>query len=125
MSTIMAVLLNGIAELEYDRNKILPDYQAAYLDKMDMQMDEGIQIGEELIARPDLNQRAQFISANLVHSIKTNDEPKAAALCTYLAVRIPDLKQVKIEDRDGEVSVELVFDQEYRKQVAVQLTSLH
>ena len=125
MSSIMAVLLNGIAELEYNRDKVLPDYQAAYLDKMDVQMKEGISIGEELISDPDLNQRAQFISANLVHAIKTNDEPKAAALCTYLAVRLPELKQVKIEDHDGEVSVELVFDQEYRKQVAVQLTSLH
>ena len=93
MSSIMAVLLNGIAELEYDRDKVLPDYQAAYLDKMDVQMKEGISIGEELISD--------------------------------LAVRLPELKQVKIEDHDGEVSVELVFDQEYRKQVAVQLTSLH
>jgi hypothetical protein len=31
MSHIMAVLLNGLAELEYDRDKPLPDYQAIYL----------------------------------------------------------------------------------------------
>ena len=35
MSNIMAVLLNGIAQLEYDRNTELPDHQAVYLEKMD------------------------------------------------------------------------------------------
>ena len=45
MKTIFAVLLNGIAQIEYDRNKPLPDYQAAYLDKMDKKMDAGILIG--------------------------------------------------------------------------------
>ena len=28
----MAVFLNGIAQLEYDRNKLMPDHQAAYLE---------------------------------------------------------------------------------------------
>ena len=42
MNNIMAVFLNGIAQLEYDRDKLLPDHQAAYLDKMDARMDAGI-----------------------------------------------------------------------------------
>ena len=122
---MMAVFLNGIAELEYNREQLLPDHQAAYLDKMDGKMDEGIVVGDAMIKNPDLNQRTQFAAANLLHALKTDNEPMAAAMCSYLAIRMPELKQVRIEDRDGEVSIELVFDREYRKQVAVDFTGLH
>ena len=121
----MAVFLNGIAQLEYDRNKLLPDHQAAYLDKMDTRMDAGILVEGEMVMHPDQNQRTQFAAANLVAALNMEDESMAAAMCSYLAIRLPELKQVKIEDNDGEVSIELVFDEEYRKQVAVDFTSLH
>jgi hypothetical protein len=125
MNSIMAVLLNGIAQLEYDRDKLLPTHQAAYLDKMDATMDKGILVGSETVRNPDLNQRAQFAAANLVHALKTDDEAMAAAMCSYLAIRLPELKQVRIEEEDGEMAVELVFDQEYRRQVAVTFTPPH
>lgn len=120
MKELLAVLLNGIAQLEYNRNKPLPDYQGAYLDKMDEKMAAGIEVDGRVIADPDLGQRAQFVAANLVHAIKSDDEAGAAAMCTYLAVRLPDLTQVKVDDRDGEVSIELVFDEDYVKQFPVQ-----
>ncbi|WP_455217228.1 hypothetical protein [Kaarinaea lacus] len=124
MSNIMAVLLNGIAQLEYDRAKSLPPQQELYLDKMDQKMDEGIQVGDEIIHEPDLNQRAQFVAANLASAILSDQEASAAALCTYLATRLPELKQVKIthsNDNAAELSIELVFDEEYQKQISVQL----
>jgi hypothetical protein len=125
MSKIMAVLLNGIAQLEYDREKLLPAHQAAYLDRMDTRMDSGILIGEELVKNPDLDQRTRFAAANLAHAIQTDDESVAAAMCSYLAIRLPELKQVRIEEAQGGISIELVFDDEYRKQVAVEFTHLH
>jgi hypothetical protein len=125
MSNMMAVFLNGIAQLEYDRNKLMPDHQAAYLDKMDAKMDAGIFLDGEMIANPDLNQRTRFAAANLAAALKNNDESMAAAMCSYMAIRMPELKQVKIEDDDGEISIELIFDEEYRKQVAVDFTGLH
>lgn len=125
MSNMMAVFLNGIAQLEYDRDQLLPDHQAAYLDKMDSKMEEGIVVGSEKVENPDLNQRAQFAAANLLHALNMDDESMAAAMCSYLAIRLPELKQVRFEDDNGEVSIELVFDEEYRKQVAVEFTGLH
>lgn len=125
MGNMLAVLLNDIAQLEYDRSKALPPHQELYLDKMDQKMDEGIQLDNETISNPDLNQRAQFVAGNLVSAILNDQEAAAAALCSYLAVRLPDLKQVKIiqanDKESGEISVELVFDEEYKKQVMVQL----
>ena len=125
MSNIMAVLLNGIAQIEYDRDRLLPAHQSAYLDKMDATMDNGILIGAEVVRMPDQNQRAQFAVANLVHALKTDDESLAAAMCSYLAIRLPELKQVRIEEVDDQVAVELVFDQAYRRQVAVPFTPPH
>jgi hypothetical protein len=125
MSNIMAVMLNGIAQLEYDRDRLLPDHQAAYLDRMDTKMNDGIILGTQTITNPDQHQRTQFAAANLVHALKTDDESMAAAMCSYLAIRLPELKQVRIEDNAGEVSIELVFDEDYRRQVAVDFPPLH
>lgn len=119
MSDLMAVLLNGIAQLEYDREKPLSEYQLTYLDKMDSKMAAGVEIGEDKITEPDENQRAQFVAANLYHAIKSEDEAMCSALCSYLATRLPELKQVKLDDNEGDVTIELVFDQAYGKQVPV------
>jgi hypothetical protein len=120
MSDIMGVLLNGIAQLEYDREKLLPDHQAAYLDKMDSKMAEGISIADKTIPNPDINQRAQFVVSNLLHALKTDNEQLAGAMCSYLAIRLPDLKQVKIHEEGEEVTIEFDFENEYKKQVAVE-----
>lgn len=125
MSNLMGVLLNGIAQLEYDRDKPLPDYQGAYLEKMDSKMQQGIAVDGGSVVNPDIDQRARFVAANLAHAIKTNDESKAAAMCTYLADRLPDLKQVKIDDTAEEISIDLVFDEVYVKQIGVPVPSLH
>jgi len=125
---VMAVFLNGIAQLEYDRERLLPDQQRAYLDRMDAKMDDGILIGQETISNPDIEQRARFAAGNLVHALNTNDEAMAAAMCSYLAIRLPELKQVRIEElqeTNGQVSIEFVYDKEYRKQVAVEFNPLH
>ena len=119
MSDLLAILLNGIAQLEYDRNKPLPAHQAVYLEKMDTKMDAGIRLGDKIVDNPDVNQRAQFVAANLLDAMKSNNEEMSAALCTWLANRLPDLKQVKMNEDGDRVSIDLVFDQEYGRQTAV------
>jgi len=125
MSNIFAVLLNDIAQLEYDRDKPLPPHQAAYLDKMDAKMGAGILVGNESIKQPDINQRAQFVAANLLSTMKSNDEKMSAALCTWLANRLPDLKQLKISEDGDRISIDLVFDEDYVKQTAVSFTRIN
>jgi len=121
----MAVLLNDIAQLEYDRDKSLTEDQETYLGKMDLKMDEGIELNGNTIPNPDLEQRSQFIAANLLDAMKKNDESMSAALCSYLANRLPDLKQVKITEEGENITIDLVFDEEYTKQVAVDIPKLH
>ena len=119
MSNIMAVLINGIAQLEYDRDKALTDYQLTYLEKMDKKMDAGINIDGEIIESPELNQKIQFVVANMLSAMKSDNEGVTSSLCTYLATRLPDLKQIKIEEQDEGVSIDMVFDEEYKGQASV------
>lgn len=115
----LAILLNGIAQIEYDRNRPLPLDQADYLDKMDEKMKVGIAFGEKQIDDPDEEQRAQFVASNLYHAIRADNETLASAMTSYLAVRLPALKQVVLDDSGDEVSIELVYDKEYKSQVGV------
>lgn len=122
MSNILAVLLNGIAQLEYDRDKPLSEYQTSYLDAMDAKMDAGIDIDGQLIEQPDINQRVQFVAANMLNAMKNDEEGMTSALCSYIASRLPDLKQVKITEDDNSVTIDLVFDEDYSHQAVVHFT---
>lgn len=117
----MAVLLNGVAQLEYDRDVVLTEYQKAYLDTMDKKMDDGVTIDSKKVANPDINQRVQFVTANMINAMKEGNEGMVSALCTYVATRLPDLKQIKIDENNEEMTIDLVFDEDYKGQVKVTL----
>ena len=121
MSDSMVVLVNGEALFEYDRTKPLPENQRQYLDRMDRQMDDGITLGNEAIEKPDQQQRAQFVAFTLVTAIQQDNEAVIAAMNSYLAVRYPDLKQVKADtdQNSNKVMFDLIFDQEHKNQVKV------
>ena len=125
MSDSMVVLFNGEALFEYDRTRALPENQRQYLDRMDQQMDAGIALGNENIVNPDQQQRAQFVAFTLVTAIQEDNEAVIAAMNSYLAVRYPDLKQVKADtDEDSKkVMFDLIFDQEHKNQVKVSFNS--
>jgi translation elongation factor EF-4 len=118
----LVILLNGESQLQYDRNKPLVGQQREFLDKMDVELQRGISINHQNIEHPDLQQRAQFVALNLIQAIQNSDEQKAAAMCAYLAIFLPDLKQVKAEQQAEGVIVDLVFDEKYVNEVKVQLT---
>ena len=115
----LAILLNGIAQIEYDRDIPLDAKKADYLDNMDKRMDAGIQVGEQEIPAPTPEQKAEFVASNLYHAIRADNEGMASAMTSWLAVRIPELKQVKIDDKNEGVSIELVYNEPYKGQVAV------
>ena len=119
---MMAVLLNGVAQLEYDRDKPLTDYQRTYLEKMDKKMNEGIEVDNLFIEKPNENEKAQFVVANLLSAMKSDNAGLTSALCTYIADGMPDLKQLKIDENEGEVSIDFVFDEDYKGQTAVEFT---
>lgn len=122
---LMAIFLNGVAQLEYDRSKPLSEFQTDYLANMDNKMDAGIQLGDEVLNNPEVVERVKFVAGNLLHAMKSDDEASCAAFCAYMATRMPDLKQVKMADLSDEVTIELVFDEEYRRPVSIPVTTLN
>ena len=109
--TKLTVIFNGVPQLEYDREKPLQDHQLLYLQKMDEKMNAGITIGTQLINEPDINQRSQFVAANLAHAIKAEDESSMAAMCSYIAMRMPDIQQVAIDEQtNGEIEIDFRFE---------------
>ena len=117
----MQVIVNGESQIEYDRNKSLPEKQLEYLEKMDQEMDSGFELAGEQVEKPDLLQRAQFVAGYLAQAIFGENDQMIAASCSWIAVRLPDLKQVKILQDDDQISIDLVFDEERVNQVKVDL----
>lgn len=118
----LTVLINGEPHIEYDRDRILPEPQQLYLDRMDDRMSSGIELGGVKVDSPDALQRAQFVAIQVIEGLQEDNEPVIAASCAYLASRMPDLTQVKAQLVDEGYSVELVFGEPYAKEVAVQFS---
>jgi len=116
MSLLMAVV-DGEPVIEYDRDKVLPDNQLDYLNKMDEKMEMGIPSGQGNIFAPDQEQKAYFVANQLMAAISSEDEQLIAASMAYLAVRLPELKQVSSKEKDGETQISLIYDREYSAQV--------
>lgn len=126
MSNKLAVLINGEVVLEYDRDFTLSPQQLNSLDKMDEKMDSGIDFAGQHVESPDKNQRFQFVANNMLQSLMGDEnEALIAASVAYLATRLPDLKQIKVNEENGQPLVDLVFDQEYKNQVRVSFPTLN
>ena len=107
---MLTVVVNGEAVIEYDRRKPLAPRQAMFLDRMDMDMDSGIGPEDQRGTSPDLMMRARFVANSLFEALDAQNDSVAAATCAYLAQRLPELRQVCADQKDGQTHIELVFD---------------
>lgn len=124
MSNLFAVIINGVAQVEYRRDVPLSSKQREYLDRMDQEMDAGFEMGGNFHANPSVAERTQFVASQLIQSIQTNNEQRTAATCSYLADRIKELKQIKATvDENGSMDVDLVFTENYSNQVPVSFST--
>lgn len=106
----LTVVMNGQSMIEYDRHKPLASRQRLFLDHMDRDMDAGFSLDGKLETSPDLLARARFVANSLVEALVAENESVAAATCAYLALRLPELKQVRVDEKDGQMHIDLVFD---------------
>jgi len=117
---MLTVVMNGQAMIEYDRRKPLASRQRLFLDHMDRDMDRGFNLDGRQEASPDLLTRARFVATSLLEALEAENDSVAAATCAYLAVRLPELKQVRAEKKDGQIHIDLVFDKPHVPTQAVQ-----
>ena len=121
MSAALTVVLNGEPRLRYERDKVLSDRQAEYLDRMDERMNAGIDLDGAHVPVPDSQQRVRFVAMQLVQALVRDDEPRTAAITGYLASRLPDLQQIRVRLEEAEAEIDLVFDEPYRESKVVQI----
>ena len=124
LSSLLVVLVNDSPVIEFDRSMPLSDAQHESLKQMDEKLDEGITIDGIFQRQPSLEQRVEFVSANLISALLNDNEVLAAASCAYLANALPELKQIKGIEDSGRLSIELVFDREYQKEVKMNYVPL-
>ncbi len=111
MPSLLAIVLNGALQFEYDREDSLNHMQIDYLNSMDKGMDRsGVIIGQQKVMTPSSEQKYEFVATSLYNAIKTENEGMIGSMTTYLAVRDTDLKQLKFSDETGDLSIELVHD---------------
>jgi len=132
---ILYVIVNGEPILEFDRRKPVPGHQRQYLDNMDAQMDQGIQLGDDFIDNPNALMRSQFVANSLINMLFKEQYSTAIAMCTYLAKRMPELQQIQCKgdiessanetEEDGGFSIEFVFDRSYEKAQQEQTIQFH
>lgn len=113
MALNLVVVVNGQKTLQYDRNNPLPEEQQRSLDKMDKKMDQGIAFGAQQFSNPGKEERAQYIANMLITALNEKNDSLAAATCAWLAVRMPDLQQVKSKIQDDNNIIELIFDRSF------------
>ena len=117
--SMLAVVVNDELMLEYHRDIPLDDNKHNYLNSLDAKFDKGIELDGEQLSNPNLQQRAQFISMSMMEGIMYKDEKMASVSLAWLALRMPDLKQVIAQVDHNGTKFELVFDREYVPHVSV------
>lgn len=120
MNSRLVVVLNGASQLEYDRTRTLPEAQQEALTRMDERMSGGIEVDGQWVTDPDALQRARFVAGQLMQALNAGNEQLAAATCTYLAERIPELQQVRIDNSDQGMHFDLVFDKPFMKETPLE-----
>lgn len=108
MTETVSTYFNGDEVLKFRRDQPLPLLQHNYLTRMDRKMDQGIDLHGEWIDTPDTSQRAQFVAQSMAQALQSGADEQAAAMLTYLSQRLPTLRAVRIDLRDGQLSAELV-----------------
>jgi len=107
----LEVLVNNEIVLEFDRYFPIEDEQLTFLDRMDANMDRGIKIHGKLLVNPDSQQRATFVSMNLIKALQQGNEAVKTASCAYLINRHPKLIEVHANDHGNVIKIELIEDE--------------
>ena len=107
--SLVTVVVNNQAVMQYDRSKQPSPEQFAYIDSMDKQMDQGIEIAGTFHKKPDPVVKSQLVAQHLLIALAAKNYSLAAAMCTWLSERMPELVKVQAAGTVASMQVDLVF----------------
>jgi len=110
MSQEIEVIVNDQVLLKFERKPRLAGKQRQFLDNMDDDMNQGIDLAGEPCAKPTDFQKVQYVAMQLMQALDAENESMVAICCAYLGVREPGLNAIKTVMHGDEIRMELVFD---------------
>lgn len=110
MAEQLVIYCDGAERYRFDKRDGLARMQFAYVQRLDADMDRGIELDGERVLCPDLPQRTRFVIGQLLHAVNSNDSRTLGLLCRWLAQHVPALDAIRIADSGDEVDVELGYD---------------
>jgi len=105
------LFVNDEAVFDFDKEMTLDENQLSFLGRMDSDMDKGIKIQGELITEPNTEQRAVFISMNLIKALQQENDAAVSSSSAYLMNRLPALNEIRVNDHGSRVNVEFIEEQ--------------
>lgn len=104
----LTIYANDEIIYEHDKDMFLEESQLAFLDKMDNDMSRGLKIRGELITDPDARQRALFVAMNLIKALQQENEAIVIASCSYLVNKMPSLVEIRADNKNGGLNIDLI-----------------
>jgi len=109
---MLQLVVNGETVVEYEPQARLPGHIRDFLARMDADMDDGFSLAGQVVEQPDDLQRVHFVAIQLFQSFMRENHRLRAASCAWLCQRMPQLREVKVEDSEEEISLELIMDKQ-------------
>ena len=79
-----------------------------FFSQMDKEMDGGCRMGPEFIHEPDIMQRSQVVAERLMLAIEQRNETMARAMASYIAWRIPNIRELHVDTTGEPLLTEIV-----------------
>jgi len=103
------IVLTGEEERHINLTTELMNDADTLIQKMDQDMDLGIQLSRRFIPSPGQIERCQIVANRLLTALHTQNDASATLMAAYLITRLPTLKTAAI-NIDGEAEETLFYD---------------
>ena len=122
-NTPFIVSLNSNKVLEYFRDRKLTNKQVQDLERAEKKLIAGRHLAGKFISSPNPQEKAVFMANQLATALDEDNETALGICCAYLATRYPDLKQLKLTNHEGRLSIELINDKEFSDQAPIKFVA--
>lgn len=109
MDNNLLLYLEGVLHLQLERSGGIPGQLRGLFDRLDADMDDGIELDGQQIAAPDAAQRTRLVLAHALTAVAAGRTDFAHSLLTYVASRQPELRAVWANSVADEWRVDLDF----------------
>ncbi len=103
----LVVYLDGELCLQLRHADGVPGQVRGLLERLDADMDAGIDLGGTLVPAPNHQQRAHFVLHQMLAALAAGNTDFAHFLLTYLSLRWPELRSVQAISTDDSWTVSL------------------